>query len=252
MKKKKKKKKHLYLRMTIACVGIGLLTLAPVLLERFAKHLPLKVRSLRVTGLRVLSAIDLRKIAGIEKGDPLFGKWIKDAPEKLSKNPRIENVSVVRHMSGEVEINVSERQAEAIVNFDELYFVDAAGIVLEKVRPSTSENIDLVVLTGPWSGLRPSDDFNNEVRDGLRLMDAFMRGGLKEKEISEVHLSSKSGWVIYRVGSDAKIVVGRDRFGTKARRLVRILRDFKGREIIVKEIDLDFRDRAVVKLKAVI
>jgi cell division septal protein FtsQ len=188
------------------CLAVGTISLVPFLLERYANRLPMKVRAFRIQGQRALSAMDLKNLAGIREGDPLFGGWIKKAPNKMIRNPRVEKVSIVRHVTGDVVINVSERRAKAIANFDELFYIDGTGRVLEKISPRAPEAMDLPVLTGPWSGLRPSPAFDREIRDGLGVLEAFAQGGLVERNVSELHLDPKLGWILYRVGSDARVI----------------------------------------------
>jgi hypothetical protein len=84
---------------------------------------------------------------------------------------------------------------------------------------------------------------------GLALRAALLDAGFEEKEISELHFDSQLGWVLYRVGAASRAIFGSDQFTEKATRLARVLQDFRNKEGTVKEIDLDFRDRAIVKMK---
>lgn len=235
-----------------APLAVAFVAAAAVFVPRWfrdlGERLPMKIRELHVQGAKALSAIELKALAGIQEGAPLFGKWPAEVLAKVKQNPRVERVTLVRDVTGKIVMHVAERKAEALVNLDRLYFVDREGNVLEAADPTSAGVANLIVLTGPWKKEKRPEP-RAQLAEGLALRDALLTAGFEEKRISELHFDSKLGWVVYRVNSKAPAIIGEGRFSEKAKRLARVLRDFKGKEQVVKEIDLDFRDRAIVKVK---
>jgi hypothetical protein len=235
-----------------AVIAMPLVVAAAVFLPRWFRDLgeriPAKVRQMHVLGTKALSSIQIQALTGVQDGTPLFGGWQKEALEKVKKHPRIERVAVVRDVTGKVVVAVSEWKAAALVNLERLYFIDREGRVLEATDAGSPEVANLVVLTGPWKE-KDAPSLKGRLSEGLALRDAMVKAGFGEEKISELHFDRALGWVVYRTGSKTPAVIGIGRFEEKAKRLARVLQDWKGKEGVVREIDLDFRDRAIVKVK---
>ena len=254
---KKRKKNRYWVTPFAIFFVVGSLIILPNWVRRLKDRLPMKVRNLQVQGIKALSALDLKVLSGIQEGSPLFGSWVEGALARVSSNPRVAKVTVIRDVTGQVVIRVAERQPKALVNFDQLYYIDREGKILEQVRPNSPEALNLVVITGPWSGKsyptpKASFDYHPKLISALELLTMFAKsGGLQEKSISEIHFDSKWGWRIFRIGGEAPILVGHDGFQGKVQRLTQVLQDLEGRHLNVKGIDLDFTDCVVVKLRDV-
>ncbi len=108
------------------------------------EKLPMKIRELHVQGAKALSAIELKALAGVQEGSPLFGKWPAEVLAKVKQNPRVERVALVRDVTGKIVMHVAERKAEALVNLDRLYFVDREGNVLEAASPTSAGVANLI------------------------------------------------------------------------------------------------------------
>ena len=236
--------------MSGACALVAAVALTPYFLKRQKIHLPLRVRQLQVSGLSRIDPVEVKDLVDLKKGDPLFGTWTQTTKEKVRTNPRVEGAQIARTLTGQVFMVVQERAAAALVNLNRLYYTDEQGNILGPAVSKTGSGLDLVVLTGPWSGRKSWDGLAARVREAMELKRTFVRAGTDEKQISELHLDPSKGWIAYCVGSAARIVVGQDGFAEKVARLHRVMQDFRGREKALREIDLDFDDRVVVKLES--
>jgi cell division septal protein FtsQ len=210
---------------------------------------PLQVREFRMYGLKALDPAALKSLTGLGKGSPLFGPWMDGVLARVSSNPRVAAATVARSAAGDVVLKVSERAAVALVNLERLYYLSAEGKVLDRARADAPEAFDLPVLTGPWSGGAWSPECAGRVREGLRVLADLSASGVSQKSVSEVHWEESLGWVLYRVGSPARTILGRGEFRERARRWVKVLGRLERERRDVGEIDLDFPDRVVVKLK---
>ncbi len=234
--------------MFLNCLAVAITALTPWFLVRYVSKLPIRITDLRVLGGAVLSPSNVEKLSGIHEGDPLFGSWIQGTLQSIKANPRVSNVAVRRNVTGGVTILFDEKKAAALANFDELYFLDREGTVLGPADAKSSESVDFPVMTGPWSGKKPTSGFTDELRDGISLLSTLSERGFPEKSISEIHFDRSVGWVMYRVGKKFRVVMGTSDYERKANRLSRVLKDFEGKENVLREIDLDFGDRAIVKI----
>lgn len=245
---KRKKTPKWYAPFAILFV-LGAVVVLPGTMRNWGDRLPIKIRQLHVEGTKALSSIDLKSMAGFHKGEPLFGEWGKDVVKKLKEHPRIERVTVARDATGKVFVRVAERKAAAMVNLDRLYFVDREGNLLGPADLRSPEADDLVVFTGPWRKV-PAVGMKEQLVEGLGLYGTLVDVGMEETRISELHFDRKLGWVLYRTSPAVRVILGKEQFTRKAKRLARVLRDFKGKEELVREVDLSFRDRAIVKMRS--
>lgn len=243
-----RRKKEKAWKTILTCLGVGLVVLAPWALERYGHRVPVHVSQLKVLGGQVLSEIDLRSILSFKEGDPLFGNKMGKAIDRLSANPRVASVAVVRDVTGRVKVNVKERKTAAIVNVGALHFMDENGDVMESVSTLSKEATDLPVLSGPWTDQKTTQGYQSRLVEALSLLRTLDVAGISQASISELHWREELGWILYRVGTRSRVIVGRDRFEEKAMRLARVARELRGRERLIREIDLDLNDRAVVKV----
>ncbi len=216
---------------------------------RSKASLPFEVRNLKVNGLKTLQNIDLYEFTGIQKNTPLFGKWMDDVLERVRANPRIAEATIFRNSTGEVVVQVAEHQAYALINLERLFFINGEGIILDEARLGSTETRDLPVITGPWSGKKWTGEWTQHAKEAVLLLKMLSNDTLPEKKISEVHFSERLGWIVYEIGSKARIIVGNDDLRRRTERLRRVLREVKKHKSSVREIDLNFSDRVVVKLK---
>jgi cell division protein FtsQ len=227
-----------------------LLGLVPWLAGRAKLDVAARVRALHLDSVLGAPSVDWREVLGVRKGDPLFGTWTRRSAKTLSENPRVASATVARSMTGEVFVQVAERRAAAILNLNGLKYVDTAGHVLGPVGKA-DRWADLPVISGPWKPVSDRDLVRGRVLEAMELVAALKAAGIPEREISELHFEAARGWLLFRVGLPAPIAMGDDGFPAKAQRIARVLRDLRGREDGVKELNADFDDRVIVKVEGV-
>jgi cell division septal protein FtsQ len=252
----RRSKKKWTLGTFFVCSGILFLGTSPFWLRK-APELRLRIRQLEVMGLSAIPSVDFNELLGIEKGKPVMGEWLKKSAALASANPRVGNVTVSRSMTGEVQVRVRERKAQALLNLDRLYYIDGEANILGSARFDSPEALDLPVITGfSRKSKKPNSipdvsDVKDELKSAIELRQALIRSGYPDASISELHFDPVKKWILYRTGVGASFVFGNDDFEIKAARLTRVLRDFQGREQTLAEVDLDFGDRVIVKKAAV-
>ena len=131
------KKGRRFLRAALRVVASMVLTVA-TLLAGFAayKHATTSdyfaVNDFQIKGMRRLSEDDVLKAAGIGKGTNVFRVDCSLAKEMLEQHPWILAAEVLRRLPRSVDIDVTERVAEAVAVFDVPYLVDDQGEVFKR------------------------------------------------------------------------------------------------------------------------
>ncbi|MCP1212605.1 cell division protein FtsQ/DivIB [Acetobacter okinawensis] len=107
----------------LACAGTGVYLAVPLpLLEQQIAPLrdkvlgtsALRVTSIRVEGANLTSDGAIRAALNIAVGDPVLNFNVSRARENLNALPFIDHVSVERHLSGEIDVHITERPPYAV------------------------------------------------------------------------------------------------------------------------------------------
>lgn len=237
--------------MLSGCLLVCFSAAMPFAIRRVERKIPMKVKELHISGISELKTPDVTNLLQIHEGDPLYGKLTQKSVEKLKENPRVDRAVVARSITGEVMVNIGERKTEALMNADRLYYIDKDANVLGLADLRSVEKLDLVVMTGPWGGKKSTQGYEDRLKEGVQLKNILVKSGIPEKEISEIHWDETRGFEVFQVGLPARIWMGKTDFEKKSSRLVRVLKDFHGKERSIREIDVNFEDRVVVKLSGV-
>jgi cell division protein FtsQ len=94
----------------------------------------LGVRHVTVTGVRALSAEQVRSAAGVPAGRPLVRVDTGAVADHVRALPGVERVAVTRSWPGTMRITVTERHGVAVVERDRAYWlVDPEGVVFQRL-----------------------------------------------------------------------------------------------------------------------
>ncbi len=109
----------------------------------------LRVRQVRVTGTRVLTAAGVRSAAGVRDGEPLASVDTAAVAARLrSALPRVDSVDVERSWPGAIVLEVTERVPKALLKKGGKFIeVDADG-VRYATDATAPRGVPLVELTG--------------------------------------------------------------------------------------------------------
>jgi len=94
----------------------------------------LGVHTVTVTGVRALTADEVRAAAAIPDGQPLARIDVDGVAERVRALAGVERVAVARSWPGTVRITVTERHGVALVSRDGgLWLVDGGGVVFQRL-----------------------------------------------------------------------------------------------------------------------
>jgi cell division protein FtsQ len=164
---------------------------------------------------------------------------------RLEANPFIARAAVRRQFPGRLELVIHERRPQAIAVLDDLYYVDRAGVTFGPLRPR--DNRDYPVITGLAAGMADGPRAW-ALRRALRLLRRCGREPCIG-ELSEVHLETARGVVVYPSAPRVPIVLGWGSWPVKLERAQRALDAWHGPVERLAAVDVRFRNQVVLSFR---
>jgi cell division protein FtsQ len=152
---------------------------------RFAVH------SLDVVGAKRSTPELLKAQSGINLGDNIFALDTDGAERKLLENPWISEVKMTRRLPSTLRIELSEREAAAVVALAEhLYLVTREGEPFKEVQPGDPYDLPLITGASPENLARDRVREIERVQTGLEVLRQYERVPLSRVyPAQEVHLA---------------------------------------------------------------
>ncbi|MDN7353869.1 cell division protein FtsQ/DivIB [Acetobacter senegalensis] len=82
--------------------------------DKLLNKAPLRVTSIKIDGAQLTSEDTIRKALGVSVGEPVLNFSVTDARDRLNALPFIDHVVVERHLSGEIDVHITERPPFAV------------------------------------------------------------------------------------------------------------------------------------------
>jgi cell division protein FtsQ len=202
----------------------------------------LRIREIRITGLRGADAEELLELSPVKRGDNLVLADVDAVARALQRDPWVASVEVRRRWPPALEVAVREREAAALVDLGTLYLADAQGHVFK--RASAGDGLDLPLVTGfaadDYVQRRP--DVESGLRGALRLCQAWAAAGLdRALPLAEIHLDFVDGVTVYAGEEGVQVRLGGDDPGPKLERLRTVLAALRAEGKRAEVIHLDNR-----------
>jgi cell division protein FtsQ len=154
-----------------AAVALVVLAGAAVYLVGFTGVLG--VRQVTVTGVRALSAPQVRTAAAVPAGRPLARVDTGAVADRVRALPGVERVAVTRSWPGTVRITVTERHGVALVRRDGAYWlVDPDGVVFQRL--TARPKLPLLSV----ADVRPGSEPATAALAALRALPPALLGGV--------------------------------------------------------------------------
>ena len=173
---------------------------------------------------------------------------LKDVAKRLESHPWIDHVKVRKVFPNKILIQVEERKPIAILQLEELYYIDPKGVIFSPVGDRDEYNYPF--LTGLTREVleKESAEAKHLITKALELL----RIADKEKispleEISEIHMEKTFGIQCFTQTEGVEVRMGWDHFGEKLKRLSLIWSDLQKRGWSAASIDCSDLKRMVVK-----
>lgn len=197
------------------------------------------MQRLMVSGNTYLTATEIKEIARIYRGEPLFKIETNTVMQNLTRDLRIESATVHRRLPDTIEVNIVERKPLATVTTDYGYVdFDRQGKVIACYK--SLKNMTIPLITGiVLNNLYIGDDNGNETVQGvLTLLNGLDENSLNQ--LSEINLSSPKSIVVYTI-NNVEIKLGDlSRVDEKAELVNGFLKDLPNSKHKIEYVDFSY------------
>jgi cell division protein FtsQ len=208
----------------------------------------LRVRECEVEGNQKIQKETILSLAELEGMPNLFTLRLKEVAKRLESHPWVEQVKVRKVFPNKILIQIEERKPVAILQLEELYYIDNKGVIFSPLGDGDLYNYPF--LTGLTRQVMEKDP--EEAKHLITMALEFLRIVDKEKvfppeEISEIHMEKIFGVKYFTKAEGVEVRMGWEHFGEKLRRLSIILSDLRRRGLSAVSIDCSNLKRMVVR-----
>ena len=199
------------------------------------------LKEIRLEGAKYLTEEDILRIWNIYMGEPLFKLETDVVQSRLSKDLRIEEVSVRRKLPRTLEIKIKERRPLATITCDYGYLdLDHNGMILDSYK--TIKTMQIPMITGAavrdlYIGDTVDDELVKKILDFLQRLNEDTLN-----QLSEVAIVEADYIVMYTATERAvQIRIGKlERLDEKARLTEDFLRDLATNPHPVEYVDFNY------------
>jgi cell division protein FtsQ len=207
-----------------------------------------RVREVEVEGNRKITKEALLSLTMMEGMPNLFSVNLEEVVKRIESHPWIESVRVRKVFPNKILIQIEERQPMAIIQLEELYYIDAEGEIFSPVGDKDEYNYPYI--TGLTRSILEKDptEATRLITKALELLKIVDREKIPPlEEISEIHLEKVFGIHCFTKSEGVEVKMGWEDFGEKLKRLSLIWSDLRKRGFSVTSIDCSNLERMVVK-----
>jgi len=207
-----------------------------------------RVREVEVEGGRKIPREVLLSLTVMEGMPNLFSVKLKDVVKRLESHPWIEQVRVRKVFPHKIVIQVEERKPMAIIQLEELYYVDTQGEIFTPVGDRDEYNYPYV--TGLSRRVLEKDPVEAKrlIAKALELLRIVSQEKVPPlEEISEIHMEKVFGIHCFTKAEGVEVKMGWEDFEEKLKRLPLIWSDLRRRGFSAASIDCSDLKRMVVK-----
>jgi len=207
-----------------------------------------RVREIKLEGCRKIEQEALLSLIKIEGMPNLFTIRLNDLAKRLETHPWIDQIKMRKVFPNKILIHVEERKPMAIIQLEELYYIDTQGEIFSPVGDRDEYNYPY--LTGLTRQVLQKDPVEakrliNKALELLRVVDLEKAPPLDE--ISEIHMDKALGIHCFTKAEGVEIKMGWEDFGEKLKRLSLIWSDLRKRGFSAVSVDCYDLKKMVVK-----
>jgi cell division protein FtsQ len=206
------------------------------------------VREVEIEGFQKIPKETLLSLISIQGMPNLFTLKLREVARRLESHPWIDHVKVRKVFPHKILIQVEERKPIAILQLDELYYIDTTGVIFSPVGEKDEYNYPF--LTGLTQDIFKKDpaEANHLIMKALELLRvADQQRVFPLEEISEIQMEKAYGVRCFTQTGGLEVRMGWDHFGEKVKRLSLIWSDLQKRGWSTTSIDCSDSNKMVVK-----
>ncbi len=210
------------------------------------------IKNIEIDGTQRLSHELILKQTGLDAGVSLLALRPARIERALLSHPWISRAEVTRKWPHQLHISIQEREPVALVQLEDLYYVDRQGRLFKPLTPGDPH--DFPVITGLGREQFTKTEGRPEcVTRVFQLLDLLKqaRPPLNLENIAEVHVDLERGLTLYANGLKGAVDLGLTDFPEKLNKFERIfpILTQKGYLNRVERINLDFPQKVLLTQK---
>jgi len=214
-----------------------------------ARWEPFRLRRIEAPGLSRARAQGLLQRAGLDRATGLLTLRLDRIHRRLRGDPWVKSVVLSRRLPDTLVMRIELYRPAAILRFGALYYLDRRGTPFKRLDPGDA--LDLPAITPTAEALAVGIIAAEEgVRRSLGLLFRLRAHGapFAGRNISEIVYDPHLGFTVILDRGPAWVRFGFGRLETQLRRLHQVLRNLPPAKRAGCLIDLDYPDRAVVRI----
>jgi len=208
----------------------------------------LRVREVEIEGCREMTKETLLSLVKMDGLPNLFTVRLDEIAKRIESHPWIEQVRVRKVFPNKILIQVEERKPIAIIQLEELYYVDHKGVIFSPVGERDEYNYPF--FTGLTRQVLEKDPVEAKrlIMKALELLRIASQERVSPlEEISEIHMEKTFGIRCFTKTEGVEVRMGWEQFGEKLKRLSLIWEDLQKRGTSATSIDCSDLKRMIVK-----
>jgi cell division protein FtsQ len=211
------------------------------------------VKEIEVTGMKHRTPEEVMAKSGIARGNNVFGTDLDVAKAKLLSDPWIADAQLARRLPATIVIQVTEREAAAVVSVGELFLASRDGDLFKRVEPG--DPVELPVVTGITAENVAEDreGVKRLVRRAIDLSADYDHSPLAGRlPLQEIHYSEGRGITMIVGRAGLRLVVGEPPFRKKLEQAARVISEVEKRGGKADAVMLDNEarpERVVVRMR---
>lgn len=211
----------------------------------------LVVSKVVVVGARVVDPNEIVQLAHVKPGSKMYDLDLMIIQKDVVSHYFLKDAVVERDLPSTLKITVVERTPIAMINGNELLYLDAEGVVLP--HSISNELFDLPMISNLPSGLKVVPGAVIQIPDVTEALSILSTARLVNKElyhlISEVRLRDSGDLIFYTADGGVPVLFGHGDPAGKLLRFEAFWNDVvKGRGVRdLRYVDLRYEDQVVVK-----
>ena len=207
-----------------------------------------RVREVDIEGYQKIPKETLLSLLAIEGMPNLFTLRLRDVAKRLEAHPWIDHVKVSKVFPDRLWVQVVERRPIAILQLEELYYIDAKGVIFSPLGERDEYNFPFLTGLNRKTLEKNPGEANRLIMKALELLRIAEREkGFPFGEISEVHMEKTFGVHCFTQVEGLQVKMGWEDFGEKLKKLSLIWSDLQKRGWAAVSIDCSDARRVVVK-----
>ncbi len=239
------------LSLKILCLCIVVVSVSALFLYLYqyllsSPHMALE--EVRISGVDEVIKRELIEISDLDSQLSLFTINLRDLKKKMESHPWVRKVELEKSFPDLLLVRAEREIPYAIAALDKLYYINRWGEPFKELE--YSDNKDFPVITGISPGNNDRDHYLKLAAGILSVFESD-KGAWSMDDLSELHFEKGKKVSLYSTSIQVVLKVGYDELAVKKKELKRIIEHLKetGRIHMVKAIDLDYSDGAVVSFR---